>query len=106
MIARMRRAPPWRGLVSMAHTLGYDDAILGNGAIPAERFASVTARTLVVCGGLSPTPARLAPRALAEALPRARRHTLTGQTRDPAPQAMTPVLADFFARDVYVRQAS
>ncbi|MFI5751800.1 alpha/beta fold hydrolase [Streptomyces sp. NPDC051644] len=106
MIARMRRAPLWPGLVSLAHTLAYDDALLGDGSIPAERFASVTARTLVVCGGFSATPARLATRALAEALPRARHRTLTGQTRDLAPQVMAPVLAEFFSRDMYARQAS
>ncbi|MGW3656337.1 alpha/beta fold hydrolase [Streptomyces sp. NPDC005151] len=106
MIARMRRAPLWRGLVSPAHTLEYDDALLGDGTIPAERFASVTARTLVVCGGFSPTRARLSTRALTDALPRARHRTLTGQTRELAPQAMAPVLAEFFARDVYARQAS
>ncbi|MFI5773242.1 alpha/beta fold hydrolase [Streptomyces sp. NPDC051658] len=106
MIARMRRAPLWSDLVAMAHTLAYDDALLGNGAIPAARFASVTARTLVICGGSSPTPARQSTRALAEILPRARHRTLTGQTRDLAPQAVAPVLTEFFARDLYARQAS
>lgn len=106
MIARMRRAPLWSDLVAMAHTLAYDDALLGNGAIPAARFASVTARTLVICGGSSPTPARQSTRALAETLPRARHRTLTGQTRELAPQAMAPVLAEFFGRDMYARQAS
>ncbi|MFE4330095.1 alpha/beta fold hydrolase [Streptomyces sp. NPDC056831] len=106
MIARMRRAPLWPGLVSLAHTLAYDDALLGDGSIPAERFASITSRTLVVCGGFSPTPARLATRALADALPRARHRTLTGQTRELAPQAVAPVLAEFFGRDMYARQAS
>ncbi|MER8085374.1 alpha/beta fold hydrolase [Streptomyces sp. NPDC058316] len=106
MIARMRRAPLWRDLVSMAHTLAYDDALLGNGAIPAERFASVTARTLVVCGGFSPERARLSSRALADALPRARHRTLTGQTHDLAPHAVAPVLAEFFGRDMFARQVS
>ncbi|MFB6817153.1 alpha/beta fold hydrolase [Streptomyces sp. NPDC056347] len=106
LIARMRRAPLWNGLVAMAHTLAYDDALLGDGSIPAERFAAVTARTLVICGGSSPTPARLSTRALADALPRARHRTLTGQTRDLAPQAVAPVLAEFFTEDVYARRAS
>ncbi|MGW1352265.1 alpha/beta fold hydrolase [Streptomyces sp. NPDC002409] len=106
MIARMRRAPLWSGLVSMAHTLAYDDALLGDGSIPAERFASVTARTLVVCGGASTASARMSTRALADALPRSRHRTLTGQTRELAPQAVAPVLAEFFAQDVYARQAS
>lgn len=106
MIARMRSAPLWRTLESVAHTLAYDDAVLGNGSVPAERFASVTARTLVVCGGFSPAITRSATRLLADALPRGRHRTLTGQTRELAPQVIAPVLAEFFTRDVYVRQAS
>ncbi|MGW7398449.1 alpha/beta fold hydrolase [Streptomyces cyaneofuscatus] len=105
-VARMRRAPLWAGLEALAHTLAYDDALLGDGAIPAERFTAVTARTLVVCGGFSSARARASTRTLAEALPRARHRTLTGQMREVAPQVLAPVLADFFARDVYVRQAS
>ncbi|PCG85906.1 hydrolase [Streptomyces sp. WZ.A104] len=104
--ARMRHTPLWAELEAMAHTLAYDDALLGNGAVPAERFAAVTARTLVICGGFSSAPARAATRTLAEALPRGRHRTLTGQMRDVAPQAIAPVLADFFAKDVYARQAS
>ncbi|MFJ9328019.1 alpha/beta fold hydrolase [Streptomyces sp. NPDC101230] len=105
-VARMRRAPLWPGLEALAHTLAYDDAVLGDGAVPAERFAAVTARTLVVCGGFSSARARASTRTLAEALPRARHRTLTGQMREVAPQVLAPVLADFFARDAYVRQAS
>ncbi|MET8328074.1 alpha/beta hydrolase [Streptomyces sp. NPDC005181] len=105
-IARMRRAPLWDALESVAHTLAYDDALLGDGSVPAKRFASVTARTMVVCGGFSTAPARMATHALADAVPHARHRTLTGQTRELAPQAIAPVLARFFARDVFVRQAS
>lgn len=105
-VARMRRAPLWPGLEALAPTLAYDDAVLGDGAVPAERFAAVTARTLVVCGGFSSARSRAATRTLAEALPRARHRTLTGQTNEVAPQVLAPVLADFFAREVYVRQAS
>ncbi|MEI7034831.1 alpha/beta fold hydrolase [Streptomyces pratensis] len=104
-LARMRRAPLWAGLEAMAHTLAYDDALLGDGSVPAERFAAVTARTLVICGGFSGAPARAATRALAEALPRGRHRTLTGQMREVAPQVIAPVLADFFARNVYASPA-
>ncbi|MEU0100287.1 alpha/beta fold hydrolase [Streptomyces sp. NPDC006267] len=105
--ARLRRTPRWAELEAMAHTLAYDDALLGDGSVPADRFAAVTARTLVVCGGFSGAPARAATRTLAGALPRGRHRTLTGQMREVAPHVLAPVLADFFARDVYAyRQAS
>ncbi|MEV0574574.1 alpha/beta hydrolase [Streptomyces sp. NPDC050392] len=106
MIARMRSAPLWRTLESVAHTLAYDDAVLGNGAVPADRFAAVTARTLVVCGGFSPAATRTSTHLLADALPRGRHRTLTGQAGELAPQAIAPVLAEFFTRDVYAHQAS
>ncbi|MFB7558755.1 alpha/beta fold hydrolase [Streptomyces brevispora] len=106
LIARMRSAPLWRSLESVAHTLAYDDALLGDGTVPVERFASVTARTLVVSGGFSPASSRAATRLLADTLPRGRHRTLTGQTREPAPQVIAPVLAEFFTRNVYVGQAT
>ncbi|MFS0693417.1 alpha/beta fold hydrolase [Streptomyces nitrosporeus] len=105
-VARMRRAPLWAGLEAVAHTLAYDDALLGDGSVPVERLASVTARALVVTGGFSTARAHRTTLALAAALPRARHRTLTGQTRELAPQAIAPVLADFFGRDAFARLAS
>ncbi|MGW8883573.1 alpha/beta fold hydrolase [Streptomyces sp. NPDC055749] len=105
-VGRMRRAPLWQGLEAVAHTLAYDDALLGNGGVPAERLASVTARTLVVCGGFSPAQVRTMTQALTDAVPRGRHRTLTGQTRDLAPQVIAPVLTDFFAKHLHAHQAS
>ncbi|MFI2778895.1 alpha/beta fold hydrolase [Streptomyces sp. ALB3] len=105
-ITRMRRAPLWSGLEAVAHTLAYDDALLGDGSVPAARFASVTARTLVVTGGFSTAQAHATTLALAAAIPRARHRTLTGQTRELAPHVIAPVLAEFFDRPVHARQAS
>ncbi|MEV2244427.1 alpha/beta fold hydrolase [Streptomyces sp. NPDC049970] len=105
-IARMRRAPMWPGLEAVAHTLAYDDALLGDGSVPCARFASVTARTLVMTGGFSTAQARGTSLALASAVPRARHRTLTGQTGEPAPHVLAPVLADFFARSSFLRAAS
>ncbi|WP_098897712.1 alpha/beta fold hydrolase [Streptomyces sp. st77] len=99
--ARMRLTPAWAELEARAHTLAYDDDLLGDGAIPTGRFSAVTTRTLVICGGFSSAPARAATRTLAEALPRGRHRTLTGQLREVAPQVLAPVLTEFFARDVY-----
>ncbi|WP_329040781.1 alpha/beta hydrolase [Streptomyces sp. NBC_00178] len=105
-VARMRRAPLWRGLEAVAHTLAYDEALLGDGAVPVGRFASLTARTLVVTGGFSTPQAHETTLALAAAVPRARHRTLTGQTSELAPHVIAPVLEDFFARDSSLRTAS
>ncbi|MGW2277574.1 alpha/beta fold hydrolase [Streptomyces sp. NPDC001770] len=103
-VARMRRAPLWAGLEELAHTLEYDDALLGDGAPPLERFGAVTARTLVVSGGFSADPVRETALALTGAIPGARHRTLSGQTRELAPQVLAPVLASFFARRGLVPQ--
>ncbi|MFF3300028.1 alpha/beta fold hydrolase [Streptomyces sp. NPDC001741] len=104
-ITHMRRAPLWPRLEAMAHTLAYDDALVGGGAVPTERFASLTARTLVVTGGFSTPQAQATTLALAAAVPRARHRTLTGQTRELAPHVIAPVLADFFGRAPSLRTA-
>ncbi|MFE5239381.1 MULTISPECIES: alpha/beta fold hydrolase [unclassified Streptomyces] len=105
-IARMRVAPLWRGLEAVAHTLAYDDVLLGDGSVPAGRFAAVRARTLVATGGFSTVQARESSLALAAAIPRARHRTLTGQTRELAPHVIAPVLADFFGRAAFLPTAS
>ncbi|MEU6622116.1 alpha/beta hydrolase [Streptomyces litmocidini] len=56
---------------------------------------TVHARVLVVDGGASPAATRRAARALTASLPRARHRTLTGQTHEPAPHVLAPVLEEF-----------
>jgi pimeloyl-ACP methyl ester carboxylesterase len=95
-VAGMRQSPVWPELRSLAHTLAYDDAVMGQGLIPAERLATIRTRVMVVDGGFSPVPVRNAARAVADALPRGRHRTLTGQTQEVAPHVLAPVLEEFF----------
>src|SRR5437016_2628118 len=53
-IAGMRQTPIWPLFESVAPTLAYDNAIMGDGSVPAERLASITVPTLVIDGGASP----------------------------------------------------
>ncbi|MFE3740302.1 alpha/beta fold hydrolase [Streptomyces sp. NPDC059134] len=96
-IAVMRRSPLWTDLAAVAHTLAYDNQVLGEGLIPVRRLAAVTTRAMVVDGGASPPVVRDAARAAARALPRGRHRTLTGQTHEVAPHVLAPVLEEFFA---------
>lgn len=95
-VAGMRQAPIWSMFESVAPTLAYDNAIMGDGSVPAARLASITVPTLVIDGGASPMPMQNAAQATAEALPNARRRTLEGQTHDVAPEVLAPVLEKFF----------
>jgi pimeloyl-ACP methyl ester carboxylesterase len=98
VIAQMRESPAWPALESVAHTLAYDLTIMeGQDALLCERAGGVDAPTLVVDGGASPRWARTAAEALAGTLPHPSRRTLEGQTHYVAPEALAPVVEEFFA---------
>jgi pimeloyl-ACP methyl ester carboxylesterase len=100
-IAMMRFVPPWSKLKAVAHTLPYDITIVQDNQrgkpLPAKRWASVTAPTLVVDGGKSPEWMRHGMRALTDVLPNAKLRTLPGQTHMVKPKVLAPVLVEFFA---------
>ena len=95
----MRGAPFWPGLESVAHTLPYDDAIMGDltsgKPLPPARWAGVTIPTLVIDGGESPAWARNAVQAIVDVLPQAERRTLDGQTHQVDPEVLGPLLGEF-----------
>jgi pimeloyl-ACP methyl ester carboxylesterase len=96
-VAGMRHAPMWPGLEAVAPTLGYDNAVMGDGTVPTERAAAINVPTLVMDGGASPAMMRDAADAIADAIPGAQRRTLEGQTHEVAPEAIAPALVEFFA---------
>jgi len=98
-IEGMRHAPFWAGMEAIAPTLAYDHtAIMGeNGTIPTERAARVHVPTLVMNGG-SGAPFMLdTARTLGHVIPNAKLRTLEGQDHNVAPEAVAPVLLEFFA---------
>ena len=99
-VAQARNAPWWSATEDLAHTLAYDAAVMGDSSVPTERAASVTVPTLVMDGGATPAWARNAAQALADALPNARRRTLEGQDHNVAPEALAPVLEEFFMETI------
>lgn len=100
-IAGMKASPAWGGMVAMAPTLAYDNAILGEDrSVPVKTAAKVKAKTLVMDGGASvKTMPFMRPTAdkIARAIPKAERRTLEGQGHDVDPKIMTEVLAKFFS---------
>jgi pimeloyl-ACP methyl ester carboxylesterase len=99
-IFMMRLMPAWSKLKAVAHTLPYDTAIVSENQrgkpLPARRWESVTSPTLVADGGKSPAWLRNGMKSLAELLPNATYQTLPGQTHMLKPEAIAPVLVDFF----------
>jgi pimeloyl-ACP methyl ester carboxylesterase len=100
-IGLMRFMPAWSKLKSVAHTLPHDIAIVQDyqrgKPLPANRWSSVTAPTLVMDGGKSPAWMRHGAQALAGVIPNARLRTLEGQTHMVKPKVLAPALAEFFA---------
>jgi hypothetical protein len=100
-VAPMRNDPVWPALEAVAHTLPYDNVIMGDtmsgSTAPLRRWASITIATLVMDGGASPTWQRNAVQALVDVLPNARCRTLDGQTHGVPVEMLIPILGEFFA---------
>ena len=101
VVAAMRLMPAWKLMKANAHTLPYDWAALGaehvrGDPLRAEEWAAVTAPTLVVCGGKSPSNLKKGARALAEVLPNAELRVLDGVGHNLKADVLAPVLVDFF----------
>jgi len=92
----MRHAPVWGMFESVAPTLAYDAAIMGDYSVPTERAPSITASVMILDGGASPEWLTDVADALAVALPGAQRRTLEGQTHDVSPEVLAPTLQEFF----------
>jgi hypothetical protein len=95
----MRQHPLWPVFEAVAPTLAYDAAVMGDeAAVPAERAALALVPTLILTGGASYPFMHTAARALASAMPQAQQRTLEGQSHEPAPDVVAPVLVEFFNR--------
>jgi pimeloyl-ACP methyl ester carboxylesterase len=99
-LGQMRNQPMWPEMETVAHTLAYDGAIMGDNVsgnpLPAGQWASATSPTLVMDGGASPQWLRKAAQAIAEVLPNPQYRTLEGQTHGVEGEALAPVLVEFF----------
>jgi pimeloyl-ACP methyl ester carboxylesterase len=94
----IKKMPMWRGLVSMATTLAYESAVLGNGhSLPTALLGGITTPTLVMHGGAGAPAMRDAAKALSQGIPDSQLRTLAGQTHGVRPRVLAPVLAEFFA---------
>ncbi|WP_405589344.1 alpha/beta fold hydrolase [Streptomyces sp. NBC_01092] len=96
MIQGARQSPMWAGMETIAPSLAYDDAVMGDGLVPLDRLASITAPVLAVAGSASPAWMREATRTVAQSVPEGTYRSLEGQTHMVDPDVLGPVLAEFF----------
>lgn len=97
-IAGMRQSPYWQAGLSLAPTLAYDAAIMGDNTVPVRRFGQITVPTLVLAGSRSPEFLRHGAARAAAAIPAARSEILDGQDHNVAGEAIAPVVAEFAGR--------
>jgi len=99
-VARMRASPAWPGMLAMAPTLAYDNAVLGDDrSVPVTIAAKVKAKTLVMDGSASVGPMPfMRPTAdkLGKAIPGAQRLVVEGQAHDVSAKVLAPILVKFF----------
>jgi len=93
----MRQSPAWPMVEAVAPTLAYDNAIMGDGIVPATQFALIRVPTLIMDGGESPEFMHKAANTIASVLPNAQRRTLEGQTHAVDPEVLVSVLDAFFS---------
>jgi pimeloyl-ACP methyl ester carboxylesterase len=98
MIRGARQSPLWAGLESVAPSLAYDDAAMGDSRVPESELASVTAPLLALAGGASDAWWHEAARAIAAAAPHGTYGTVAGQTHMVEPGVLAPVLVEFLAQ--------
>jgi len=107
-VPEMRQHPMWPMFESVAPTLAYDAAVLGeDAAVPTERAASVAVPALIMDGGARDFPfMHVTAVALANAMPHAQHRTLEGQSHEVAAEAIAPVLVEFFNASPAIRIAA
>lgn len=97
MIQGARQSPMWAGMETIAPSLAYDNAVMGDGLVPRDRLAAITVPVLAIAGSASPAWMHEAARAVAESVPGGSYRSLEGQTHMVEPGVLAPVLAEFFA---------
>ena len=100
MVAGMRTQPFWSEVEAVAPTLVYD-AMIMNGTmrgapLPVDRWSTIKIPTLVIYGGDGPVWSRNAAQSLVALLAQAESKALEGQFHTLTPEALTPVLEEFF----------
>lgn len=98
MVDEMARGPAWGAMAGIAPTLIYDYMATHHINIDQdwrERWAGISAPTIVCSGDQTFSGMREAADSVAAALPTAIRRVLPGQSHRPTPEAIVPVLVEF-----------
>jgi pimeloyl-ACP methyl ester carboxylesterase len=101
VIADVRQSSVWSQIMAVAPTLIYDATLMfevpsKGKQQPSKRWGGITIPVLVMDGSASWAWTHATARTIAAILPNAQHRTLKGQDHGPAPEALAPVLIEFF----------
>jgi pimeloyl-ACP methyl ester carboxylesterase len=96
-VAFAKTQPFWAAQEKIAHTLAYDGRIMGDYSIPADKASGVTQPTIVIAGEASFPFFLQTVAVLGDAIPNGQSTTIPGASHDVAPDAIAPILTEFFA---------
>ena len=94
VVDQMRQSPMWPALEAVAPTLLYDNAVMGDSAVPAA-LAKISVPVLTIASTGSPEWLRAGAVAAAELIPGARHVPLEGGFHDVPVETLAPQLVEF-----------
>ena len=93
-LADLKHSPAWAQMEAVAPTLVYDNAVMGDGAVPTALAKTVAAPTWIVDGAESDAFKGEAADLLTKVMPHAKRKTLPGHGTLVPPEVLAPVLKE------------
>jgi pimeloyl-ACP methyl ester carboxylesterase len=94
-ITGMQQSPFWAAGETIAPTLSYDAAVLGDGGVPVDRLERITCPTALFTGGAGPALFPAAAEAALAALPAGTHRVLENQVHDVDPAVLASAVAEF-----------
>ncbi|MEV6606471.1 alpha/beta fold hydrolase [Kutzneria sp. NPDC051319] len=95
VVDQMKASPMWAGLVAIAPTLAYDNAVMGDGVVPAA-LSHITVPALILSSTGSSPWLQAAAAAAASALPQGQHIARDGGFHDLPVDVIAAVLTEFF----------
>lgn len=97
-LENMKQSPDWKEMERLGPTLAYDFEVLGDGNIPADVAKNIAIPTLIMNGEKGADPKHATADMIVKIIPGASQKTLKDQPHTVAPEALAPVLSEFFAQ--------
>ncbi|MHB1261224.1 MAG: alpha/beta fold hydrolase [Thermoplasmatota archaeon] len=95
-VAIMKLLPMWKVMRGVAHTLPYDAAVMDGFRVPTNRLAAIKVPTVVANGAKTAPALKMAAKAAADAIPKAKHRVVPKSNHGIKPKAIAPELLATF----------